>query len=211
MKRSEWMRRTVVVMAGLALAAGIPCFSVNAAETGMMGKMKEMAQDVGMIPVAQFNAQGELIRPADYREWVFVGAPVTPNALNNGKAAFPEFHNVYIDPASYHQYQKTGTFREGTMLVKELVSVGATKAVSGNGYFEGEFLGLAASVKDSKRFAKEPGGWAFFSFTGEEGKPLKETAKALPTSSCNDCHKANAQEDWVFTQYYPVLRAARGK
>ena len=37
--------------------------------------------------------QGELTRPTGYREWVYVGTPVTPNELNNGKAAFPEFHN----------------------------------------------------------------------------------------------------------------------
>jgi len=43
-----------------------------------------------------FNiANGKLDRPTGYREWVYVGTPVTPNDMNNGKAAFPEFHNVY--------------------------------------------------------------------------------------------------------------------
>ena len=66
----------------------------------------------------------QLIRPADHRQWVFVGAPVTPNDMNDGKAAFPEFHNVYIDPASFASYKKSGTFPDGTMILKELVSVG---------------------------------------------------------------------------------------
>jgi len=57
--------------------------------------------------------------------------------MNNGKAAFPEFHNVYIDPMSYDHYKKTGIWREGTILMKELVSVGGKAAVSGNGYFMG--------------------------------------------------------------------------
>mgnify|MGYP007132382116 CR=1 FL=1 len=36
---------------------------------------------------------GQLDRPANYREWVYVGTPVTPNDMNDGKAAFPEhFH-----------------------------------------------------------------------------------------------------------------------
>lgn len=48
--------------------------------------------------VAVFNKAGELAQPTGYREWIYIGAPVTPNELNNGKAAFPEFHNVYIDP-----------------------------------------------------------------------------------------------------------------
>ena len=34
--------------------------------------------------------------PVGYRRWVFVGAPLTPNALNNGSATFPEYHHVYI-------------------------------------------------------------------------------------------------------------------
>lgn len=107
---------------------------------------------------------GELQRPVGYRTWVFVGTPVTPNDLNGGKAAFPEMHNVYIDPSSYQHYKKTGEFKEGTILIKELVSVGATSAVSGKGYFEGEFLGLEASIKSKKHFPNEPGNWAIFSF-----------------------------------------------
>jgi len=78
---------------------------------------------------------GQLERPTGYREWVFVGTPVTPNDLNNGKAAFPEFHNVYIDPLSWAHWKKTGEFRDGTILMKELVGVGAKAAVSDNGYF----------------------------------------------------------------------------
>ncbi len=35
-------------------------------------------------------------------------------------------------------------------------------------------------------------------------------AKAQPTANCNDCHSGAADDDYVFTQYYPVLRAAKG-
>ena len=48
----------------------------------------------------------ELVRPTGYREWVYVGTPVTPNDMNNGKAAFPEHHNVYIDPKSWKQWKR---------------------------------------------------------------------------------------------------------
>ncbi len=93
------------------------------------------------------------------------------------------------------------------MIIKELVSVGSKQAVSGTGYFMGEFTGLEATIKDAKRFAKEPGNWAYFSFGHEY--PLAGVADAFPTSACNACHQASAAEDFVFTQYYPVLRAAR--
>lgn len=153
---------------------------------------------------------GELKRPTGYREWVYVGTPVTPNDLNDGKAAFPEFHNVYIDPRSWEHWKETGKFRDGTILIKELVSVGATAAVSGKGYFEGDFLGLEATIKSARHFPDEPGNWAYFSFSSKDHQTLAETAEPFPTASCNACHQASAAEDWVFTQYYPVLRAGQG-
>jgi hypothetical protein len=50
---------------------------------------------------AEFNRASELVPPTNYRQWIFVGAPITPEDMNDGKSAFPEFHNVYIDPASW--------------------------------------------------------------------------------------------------------------
>ena len=154
---------------------------------------------------ASYNQRGELLRPANHRKWVFVGAPVTPNDMNDGKAAFPEFHNVYIDPASYAP-TNNGEFLRGTVILKELVSVGGKSMDSGNGYFQGEFVSLEAMVKDSRRFANEPGGWAFFRFG--EAPEYAPVGTRMKTESCNACH-SGANEDYVFTYTYPVLRAAR--
>lgn len=152
---------------------------------------------------------GQLERPTGYREWVYVGTPLTPNDMNDGKAAFPEFHNVYIDPASWAHWKKTGNFREGTILIKELVGVGSKAAVSGKGYFQGSFVGLEATIKSKKYFPKEPGNWAYFSFSTKDHKSLQPDAKAFPSESCNTCHKSAAADDFVFTQYYPVLSAGK--
>ena len=187
---------------------------------GIAAVANGLRAEPGVHSRAKFNWNGELIRPQGYREWVFVGAPVTPNDLNNGAAAFPEFHSVYIDPDSWKHYKKTGEFRDGTILVKELISVGSKAATSGKGYFMGSFIGLEATVKNKKRFPNEPGNWAYFSFTvtgspmkgdafADHGKPLKPLAKAFPAETCAACHAAAAQQDIVFTQYYPVLRAAK--
>jgi len=158
-------------------------------------------------PVVDFNEQGELERPTGYRKWTYIGTPLTPNNMNDGKAPFPEFHNVYMNPEAYNLYETTGEFPDGTVIIKELVSVGDKEATSGKGYFMGEFIGLEVSIKDKTRFKDEPGNWAYFSFGHEY--PLKEMAKAQPSSSCNECHDGNADDDWVFTQYYPVLRTAK--
>jgi len=135
--------------------------------------------------------------------------------MNKGKAAFPEFHNVYIDPVSWAHWKKTGKFRDNTVIVKELVSVGSKSAASGNGYFMGEYIGLEAMVKSKKRFAASDKTWGFFRFTKEEHPTeqqhsLHRTSQVNKSESCAVCHKANAKQDMVFLQYYPVLRAAKG-
>lgn len=170
------------------------------------------------ISRASFNADGSVNLPVNWREWVFVGAPLTPNALNDGEAAFQEYHNVYIEPNAYEHWKKTGQWADGTQFVKELVllrksedcdtATGACFESSGQGYFPGDFAGLELKVKDKQRFAGEPANWAYFSF-GHKSPPYEATAKAFPTESCNACHEANAETDWVFTQYYPVLRASK--
>ncbi len=151
------------------------------------------------------NSDGNLVRPTGFREWVYVGTPLTPNELNPPEAPFPEFHNVYVDPDSWSHFKATGEFRDGTIIVKELATVGANAAVSGNGFFMGDFRGLEATIKSAQYFPDEPGNWAYFSFGHDY--PLAETAEAFPTAACNACHAASAATDFVFTQYYPVLRA----
>lgn len=173
----------------------------------LLGSANVMAEGNGAF---KMNKQGELLKPEGYREWVYVGTPLTPNELNDGKAAFPEFHNVYIDPKSFKHWKKTGEFRDGTVIIKELLSVGSKAAVSGKGYFMGEYIGLEATIKSKKHFAKEPGNWAYFSFSRADHKlPVNDTATAFPTAACASCHVASAADDMVFTQYYPVLRVSK--
>lgn len=61
---------------------------------------------------AVFDAAGKMKLPTGYRKWVFVGAPLTPNALNNGKANFPEYHHVYVEQknvdAEGDEYERNG-------------------------------------------------------------------------------------------------------
>ncbi len=200
--RSDWLV-SLLPAAAAALLVGLPLLAWGQSSPSM----------------ARFDDEGNLLLPRGYREWIFVGTPLTPNDMNGGQAAFPEFHAVYIDPLSWEHYKRTGEFRDGTILTKELVSVGGKQATSGVGYFMGEYLGLEATVKSKKRFPDEPGNWAYFSFTGggspmagehaDYGEPLKDRSKAFPTGVCATCHQTSAAEDMVFTQFYPVLRAAK--
>jgi len=167
----------------------------------------------------QFTPDGELIRPADgaWREWIYIGTPVTPNALNGGSAPFPEFHSVYIEPKTWEHYKKTGKFMEGAIIAKELLLVrapdganadGSTNEVSGTGYFMGDFSGFEITVKSKKHYPDEPGNWAYYTF-GHHAPPYAMTAPIAPVEACNACHEAAADDDFVFTQFYPVLSTAK--
>jgi len=157
----------------------------------------------------EYTKSGDLILPKNFSEWVFVGSPLTPNGLNGGKANFPEFHNVYIEPGSYEIYKKTGEFPEGTIFFKELQLTipgtnpdGSRTEASGRGYFPGKLNGADVTVKDSKRYA-DTGGWGYFNFNHHE--PKAATAKAKPKGECAFCHIASAKKDDVWTQFYPLL------
>lgn len=190
----------------LVAASGVVLFASNTSDV--------TAQEAAR---AQYTESGAVKQPEGYRNWIYVGTPFTPNALNGGEAPFPEFHNVYVEPGAFATFSATGEWPEGTQIAKELVLVrqgdtcddenGSCQEVSGVGYFQGEFAGLELTVKDTDRYADEPGGWAYYSF-GHNAPPYAETAEAFPTDACNACHEANAATDFVFTQFYPVLRAA---
>ncbi len=200
--------KTAVSSATLALFAGLVCLSWPSA-----------AQDGGYAP--QFTGDKQLKIPQGkiWREWPFIGSLVTPNALNDGNAPFPEHHAVYIDPVSWAHYKKAGKFREGTVLAKELARVrapdganqnGSTDEVSGTGYFMGEFSGFEITIKSKALYPDEPGNWAYYSF-GHQPEPYNATAARQPAEACNACHEVSAAEDFVFSQFYPVLRAAKPK
>src|SRR5580704_11522542 len=174
-----------------------------------------------------FNADGTVQVPTGFRKWVFVGAPLTPEGLNDGKyncdqpggctrSNFPEYHHVYIEQKNVDAYLKTGSFPEGTVIVKELTRVldptfpdGSTKEPSGRGYFNGAYNGIDMTVKDSKRFAKT-NNWGFFTF-GHHPMPYDETAAEKPVTECAGCHIANvASTDMTWIQFYPLLRDKKG-
>jgi hypothetical protein len=187
------------MLMGLSCAAGVSAMGIWLSTTpaGLAQEKREAKTWV------EFTADGKAKQPVGYRKWVFLGSPVTPNDMNDGEAPFPEFHNTYMDPDSFAHVEKTGEYRDGTVLVKELVAVGSKEESSGKGYFQGDFSGLEISVKDSKRFPKEPGYWAYFSFGHKY--PLKAETAMNGAASCNSCHDKNATK-FVFSDLYPVLK-----
>ena len=155
-------------------------------------------------------AGDSLIRPAGFERWVLAGASMglgysQPSGADAAGATGGVFHNVYIEPTAYAYYVRTGKFREKTMMAMTLWQPGQKVHPSKQGFFEGEFLAMEFSVKDSRRF---PGSWAYFNF----GKGVPESrSTANPRQACQSCHAENAADDNVFVQFYPTLRAVSFK
>ena len=101
------------------------------------------AQDAGYAP--EFTADGDLRLPPDaiWREWPFIGSLVTPNALNDGNAPFPEHHAVYVEPETWAHYKKTG--KSLPEIARELDVDGV---VEGSVMREAETLRIRASLID---------------------------------------------------------------
>ena len=195
----------------LAISAGV----VLVAASSFLFDTRSVATQL-QRSTAVFDSDGKMQLPTGYRAWVFVGAPLTPNALNKGEAAFPEYHHVYIKKENVDAFLQTGSFPEGTVIVKELTRVlapefpdGSRKEPSGRGYFNGEINGIDVTVKDSKRFAGT-NGWGFFTF-GHHPLPYAKTAAESPAKICASCHSTYvAETDMTWVQFYPLLRDKPG-
>ena len=156
----------------------------------------------------QYTSAGELIRPTDFREWVFVtsGLGMTYNQPapqpTSGAVApvrTPNFTNVYVNPASYRAFMKTGQWPDQTMFILEIRASTSEGSINKGGHFQTNLVVIEASVKDEARF---PGKWAYFDF----GRDMKTQVAALPrTERCYACHADNAAVDNTFVQFYPTL------
>jgi hypothetical protein len=149
----------------------------------------------------QFTSDGELLRPADIRRWVFVssGLGMTYGPARPGPGQEPFFTNVLVNPSAYEEFQRSGRWPDGTIFILEVRQSMQQVSIDVGGRTQGERVALEASVKDSRRFPD--GGWAYFSFAD-----LSEAAAPLARSeSCYGCHSANGAVEWTFTQFYPDL------
>ena len=160
-----------------------------------------------------FTSAGQLVRPLDYRSWVFVtsGLGMTYGPAKPAEGQPPLFDNVFVTREAYNEFLRSGTWPDKTMFILEGRRAEANVSINNGGHTQGQMAFMEAAVKDTARF-KNTGGWGYFSFDSRGG--LVESAAALPpTASCYACHSANTAVDNTFVQFYPELFAvakARG-
>jgi hypothetical protein len=164
----------------------------------------------------QYTDAGELKIPEDFSTWVFVGSNLgleyRDDASNEAAAEKDRdknlknanFHNVYINPEAFEHFTRTGTFPDKTVLVLDIYKAeeGEPRSIVSNGLFPGKQKEIAVAVKNSARPGGVQADWAYYDF------PLdRKTAKAFAEKACYDCHLQHADNDNVWVQFYPILRA----
>jgi hypothetical protein len=143
-----------------------------------------------------------LVRPPDYREWVFVssGIGMDYDPAPPGAAPGQRFGNVFVNPSSYRAFMKTGKWPDRTTFVLEFRASTSEGSINKAGRFQSQLVGLEAEVKDS-RF---PDGWGFFNFM-QKGT-IVNSAEPLPVNAgCVECHTKNTAVERTFVQFYPTL------
>jgi Cytochrome P460 len=160
-----------------------------------------------------FTSDGQLVRPLDYRSWVFVtsGLGMTYGPAQPAAGRPPLFDNVFVTRDAYAEFLRSGAWPDKTMFILEGRRAETNVSINNGGHTQGEMAFMEAAVKDMARF-KSTGGWGYFSFDSRDG--LMERAAPLPaTATCYACHSANTAVDNTFVQFYPELFAvakARG-
>lgn len=157
--------------------------------------------DAGQSGEAPRYAKGSnLIRPADYREWIYVSSGLGMEYNPTPGAQGQSFGNVFVNPSSYREFMKTGKWPDKTTFVLEFRASTSEGSINKAGRFQSQLVGLEAEVKDSKF----PDGWAFFNFG--RGHALQDSAEPLPVDrGCVDCHTKNTAVERTFVQFYPTL------
>lgn len=145
-----------------------------------------------------YTQGGELVLPADYREWVFLSSGLGMSYSEKAPEGEPMFDNTFVNPESYREFVRTGTWPDKTQIVLEVRGSASRGSINQHGHYQsGGVHGVEVHVKDSARFK---GGWAFFGFDGGS------SAKKIPeAASCYSCHAAHGAVDTTFVQFYPTL------
>jgi hypothetical protein len=172
------------------------------AATVVAGQQRPVSTAAALSTEAPRYTNGSnLIRPADYREWVFISSGLgmdytpMPGAQNS-----PSFGNVFVNPSSYREFMKTGKWPDKTTFVLEFRASTSEGSINKAGRFQAQLVGVEAEVKDSKF----PDGWAFFNFG--RGAAMTDTAAPLPVDAgCVECHTKNTAVERTFVQFYPTL------
>ena len=148
---------------------------------------------------------GNLRVPSDYRiAYQFLGSWAV--ASDQGQGA-KQIHTVYASPGTIAAYRKSGSFADGSVLVKEVFAAATGAMTTGTVSHAQTLMGWFVLVRDSKN--SHPGnklwgngwGWSWF----DAANPSKTTSTDYKMD-CLPCHEPARATDWIYVQGYPALK-----
>jgi hypothetical protein len=159
--------------------------------------MKKLAALAFLLSAAAIAQEKDF--PTGYRDWIYLTSGMdmsyNPSLQMQGQHMFD---NVFVDPQSYREFLKTGTWPDHTRLVLESRDARTEGSINKAGMYQsGEPMAVEMHMKDSTL----PGGWGFYAF-GADTKPVEPLPK---DTDCYACHKKDGAVDTTFVQFYPTL------
>ena|ERR1700733_6197357 len=153
-------------------------------------------------PKPRYNAKGNLLRPADYRDWEFLSAGY---GMNYGAAPGTRelFTNVFVQRWAYQEFLKWGKWPEQSVFVIDERDAESRGSINKTGHFQTDLMSLIVEVKDSAQNSDE---WIYYDFESDA-----KTAQAMPKDACWSCHERHAVVEHTFVQFYPTLKAVAKK
>jgi hypothetical protein len=151
----------------------------------------------------QYDAKGNLLRPADYRDWEFLSAGYGMN-YSPTPGSKEMFTNVFVQRWAYQEFLTSGKWPEQTIFVIDEREAQSKGSINKTGHFQTDLAALVVETKDSSH---NPDQWAYYAFS-----PDGQTAGAMPKGNgCLTCHGEHAAVEHTFVQFYPTLKPVAQK
>jgi hypothetical protein len=154
-------------------------------------------------PRPQYDDKGHLLRPTEYRDWMFLSSGYGMN-YSPEPGSHEMFTNVFVPRWAYQEFVGSGKWPNQTMFIVEEREAQSKGSINKLGHFQTSLMGMAVEVKDSSRF---PDTWGYFGFGGDD----QSAEAAAKGNGCYACHDAHAAVEHTFVQFYPTLKPVAQK
>ena len=87
----------------------------------------------------RYTKEGQLLRPDNYREWIFLSAGLGMTYGTVDSAAAPStqrFDNVFVTPQAYRAFLETGAWPDKTMFALEVRNSATKGSINNGGHYQ---------------------------------------------------------------------------
>ena len=157
---------------------------------------------VDVLNVARFTTDGQLTKPADLAQWVFLG---TSLGMGYNQAQFNpgtpgQFQVVLMEPTAYRYFMEHGKYAPGSMFLLSFYNSDSQRSINQTGFVQADLTNFEIHLIDARHAPEE--GRVFYVFGGQATE-----GRALPKGSeCVRCHATHGAYDGTFAQFYPAIR-----